>query len=163
MSGYVSEVALNMKKGCCLLAVNGHHCEKHDVLKLFYENVTDISYTWKLTACCIMKLRRTFWMFSVNINLPPLPLTTCQLYIINVTGNPWNKAFLVLPERFEGTEGSVSNFFLSLLYTHWSKKIWENFNLQYTLTSKKAHTLATYQLKSFPLINYILLISFHAY
>ena len=38
------------------------------------------------------------------------------------------------------------------------------FNLQYTLTSKMANMLTTYhQLKSFPLINYILLISFHAY
>ena len=36
----------------------------------------------------------------------------------------------------------------------------KNFNLHYTLTSKKAKILATYpQLKSFPLINWILLIS----
>ena len=36
--------------------------------------------------------------------------------------------------------------------------------MQYTITSKKANILTTYyQLKSFPLINYILIISFHAY
>ena len=39
----------------------------------------------------------------------------------------------------------------------------KRFNLQYTLTSKKANIFTTNQLKSFPLINYILLISFHAY
>jgi len=44
------------------------------------------------------------------------------------------------------------------------KKYKKYFNLQYTLTSKKANMLTIYhQLKSFPLINYILLISFHAY
>ena len=44
------------------------------------------------------------------------------------------------------------------------KKYKKYFNLQYALTSKKVNMLTTYhQLKSFPLINYILLISFHAY
>ena len=43
------------------------------------------------------------------------------------------------------------------------KKYKKYFNLQDTLTSKKANMLTTYdQLKSFPLINYILPISFHA-
>ena len=46
-SCYDSEVGWSMKNGCCLLAVTGHHCEKHDVLKQFYENFTDISYTSK--------------------------------------------------------------------------------------------------------------------
>ena len=45
MSGYDSEVGWSMKNGCCLLAVTGHHCEKHDVLKQFYENFTDICHT----------------------------------------------------------------------------------------------------------------------
>ena len=38
------------------------------------------------------------------------------------------------------------------------------FNLQYTVTSKKANILTIHhQVKSFPVINYILLISFYAY
>ena len=48
--------------------------------------------------------------------------------------------------------------------TEVKKKYKKYFNLQYTLTSKKANMLTTYhQLKSSPLINYILLISFQAY